>query len=63
MNTYFEKHMPTAASDHSFTVVMYLFKSVSLQLQRKTMIFRGEEDFNRVTHFLKDMSKSFKYAW
>ena len=55
--------MRTAASDHSFTVVMYLFKSVSLQLQRKTMIFRGEEDFNRVTHFLKDMSKSFKYTW
>ena len=29
---YFEKHLRTAAFDYSFTIVMYLFLSVSLEL-------------------------------
>ena len=28
---YFEKHLRTAASDYSFTLVIYLFLTVSLQ--------------------------------
>ena len=31
-NFYFEKQMRTAASDYSFTLVIYLFSAVSLQL-------------------------------
>ena len=41
-NNYFEKHLRTAASDYSFTFVIYLFSAVSLQFTRKTMIFHGE---------------------
>ena len=43
-NNYFEKHLRTAASDYSFTFVIYLFSAVSLQFTRKTMIFHGEEN-------------------
>ena len=39
-NIYFEKHVRTTASDCCFTIVIYSFSVVSLQL---TMIFYGEE--------------------
>ena len=39
-NIYFQKHLRTAASDYSFTIVIYSFSVVSLQL---TMIFYSEE--------------------
>ena len=39
-NIYFQKHLRTTASDYSFTIVIYCFSVVSLQL---TMIFYGEE--------------------
>ena len=39
-NIYFQKHLRTTASDYSFTVVIYSFSVVSLQL---TIIFYGEE--------------------
>ena len=39
-NIYFQKHLRTTASDYSFTIVIYSFSVVSLQL---TMIFYGEE--------------------
>ena len=39
-NIYFQKHLRTTASDYSFTIVIYSFLIVSLQL---TMIFYGEE--------------------
>ena len=39
-NIYFHKHPRTTASDYSFTIVIYSFSAVSLQL---TMIFYGEE--------------------
>ena len=39
-NIYFQKHVSTTASDYSFTIVIYSFSVVSLQL---TMIFYGEE--------------------
>ena len=39
-NMYFQKHLRTAVSDYSFTIVIYSFSVVSLQL---TMIFYGEE--------------------
>ena len=39
-NIYFQKHLRTTASDYSFTVVIYSFSVVSLQL---TMIFYGKE--------------------
>ena len=31
--------------DYSFTLVIYLFSSVSLQLERETVIFYCEENF------------------
>ena len=40
-NTYFEKHLRTAPSDYSFTLVVYLFSAVS---SKKTMIFHDEEN-------------------
>ena len=43
-NTYLEKHLRTAASDYSFTLVIYLFSTVSLQFKIKTMVFHGEEN-------------------
>ena len=39
-NIYFQKHLQTAVFDYSFTIVIYLFSVVSLQL---TMIFYGKE--------------------
>ena len=39
-NIYFQKHLRTAVSDYSFTIVIYSFSVVSLQL---TIIFYGEE--------------------
>ena len=39
ISIYFEKHLRTAASDYSFTIVIYLFSAVSLQVRRKTTIF------------------------
>ena len=39
-NIYFQKYLRTTASDYSFTVVIYSFSVVSLQL---TMIFYGKE--------------------
>ena len=39
-NIYFQKHLRTVASDYSFTIVIYWFSVVSLQL---TIIFYGEE--------------------
>ena len=57
-NIYFEKHLRTVASDHSFTIAIYSVSVVSLQL---AMIFYGEEC--SLTYFLKDMSKSLKYTW
>ena len=39
-NIYFQKHLQTTASGYSFTIVIYSFSVVSLQL---TMIFYGEE--------------------
>ena len=39
-NIYFQKHLRTAVSDYSFTIVIYSFSVVSLQL---TMIFYGKE--------------------
>ena len=39
-NIYFRKHPRTAASDYSFTIVIYSFSAVSLQL---TIILYGEE--------------------
>ena len=39
-NIYFEKHVRTTASDCCFTIVIYSFSVVSLQL---TMIFYGGE--------------------
>ena len=39
-NSCFQKHLRTAVSDYSFTIVVYSFSVVSLQL---TMIFYGEE--------------------
>ena len=39
-NIYFQKHPQMAVSDYSFTIVIYSFLVVSLQL---TMIFYGEE--------------------
>ena len=39
-NIYFQKHLRTTTSDYSFTIVIYSFSVVSLQL---TMIFYGEE--------------------
>ena len=39
-NVYFQKHLRTAVSDYSFTIVIYSFSVVSLQL---TMIFYGKE--------------------
>ena len=39
-NIYFQKHLRTTASDYSFTIVIYSFSVVSLQL---TMIFYREE--------------------
>ena len=39
-NIYFQKHLRTVASDYSFTIVIYWFSVVSLQL---TIIFHGEE--------------------
>ena len=39
-NIYFQKHLRTTASDYSFTIVIYSFSVVSIQL---TMIFYGEE--------------------
>ena len=39
-NIYFQKHLRTAVSDYSFTIVIYSFSVVSLQLP---MIFYGEE--------------------
>ena len=39
-NIYFQKHLRTTASDYSFTIVIYSFSVVSLQL---AMIFSGEE--------------------
>ena len=38
-NIYFQKHLRTTASDYSFTIVIYSFSVVSLQL---TMILYGE---------------------
>ena len=40
INIYFQKHLRMTASDYSFTIVIYSFLVVSLQL---TMIFYGEE--------------------
>ena len=39
-NIYFQKHLRTTASDYSFTVGIYSFWVVSLQL---TIVFYGEE--------------------
>ena len=39
-NIYFQKHLQTTASGYSFTIIIYSFSVVSLQL---TMIFYGEE--------------------
>ena len=38
---YFDKYLRTAASDYSFTIVIYLFSVVSSQLN---MIFYSEEN-------------------
>ena len=38
---YFEKHLQMAASDYSFTIVMYLFSAVST-IMKKTMTFHGD---------------------
>ena len=39
-NIYFQKHLRTIASDYSFTIVIYSFSVLSLQL---TMVIYGEE--------------------
>ena len=39
-NIYFQKHLRAAVSDYSFTIVLYSFSAVSLQL---TIILYGEE--------------------
>ena len=38
------KSIPTTENDYSFTLVIYLFPSVSLQLQMKTIILFCEEN-------------------
>ena len=63
---YFEKHLPTAASDYSFAIVIYLFSAVSLQLWRKTKIFYRIIEIrlcNPRRIILKGMSKLLKYTW
>ena len=55
-----KNYLRTATSDKSFTLVIYLFLAVSLQLYRKTMIFYGEENVNPVLYFLKRHVKIIK---
>ena len=38
------KNISSIADDYSFSLVIYLFSSVSLQLQGKTIIFYCEEN-------------------
>ena len=50
---------------HYFTLVIYLFSAVSLQLWRKTMkkMFIEIRCNNPTTYALKGRSKSLKYTW
>ena len=57
-------NLGTSASDY-FTLVIYLFSAVSLQLWRKTMkkMFIEIRCNNPTTYALKGRSKSLKYTW
>ena len=51
-NIYFQKHLQTTASDYSFTIVIYLFLVVSLQL---TMTFYNEECSLKLDYVIQDV--------
>ena len=49
-NIYFKKHLRTAVSDYSFTIVICYFSVVSLQLAK---IFYGEECSLKVDYVIQ----------